>query len=102
MRFDRDSLFARKRARAAAWLTLLSLALVQLSLASHQHDHSIGDIAESCHACAQLERFDDAASDVAPAAVPAAATRSTLPLLPPVDISLAQTHQFDARGPPRI
>lgn len=62
MKFDRDILFARKRLRASAWLTLLSLALVQLSLASHQFDHHATELAESCEVCVQLERLDDAAS----------------------------------------
>ncbi len=62
MKFDRDILFARKRLRASAWLTLLSLALVQLSLASHQFDHHATDLVESCEVCVQLERLDDAAS----------------------------------------
>ena len=62
MRFDRDILFARKRLRASAWLTLLSLALVQLSLASHQFDHAATDLVDHCEVCVQLERLDDAAS----------------------------------------
>jgi hypothetical protein len=62
VKFDRDILFARKRLRASAWLTLLSLALVQLSLASHQFDHHAADLVEKCEICVQLERLDDAAS----------------------------------------
>ena len=62
MRFDRDILFARKRVRASAWLTLLSLALVQLSLASHQFDHAATELVDHCEVCVQLERLDDAAS----------------------------------------
>ena len=62
MRFDRDILYARKRLRAAAWLSLLSLALVQLSLASHQFDHHATNLGENCEICVQLERLDDATS----------------------------------------
>ena len=62
MKTDRDIPIARKRLRASAWLTLLSLGLVQLSLAGHQFDHHATDLVEDCEICVQLERLDDAAS----------------------------------------
>ena len=62
VKFDRNILFARKRLRASAWLSLLSVALVQLSLASHQFDHAATELVDSCEICVQLERLDDAAS----------------------------------------
>jgi hypothetical protein len=62
VKFDRNILFARKRLRASAWLSLLSVALVQLSLASHQFDHAATELVDSCETCVQLERLDDAAT----------------------------------------
>ena len=80
MRFDRDKLFARKRLRAAAWLTLLSLALVQLSLATHQFDHAATDLADHCEVCVQLDRLDDSATGDPLCAISVAASYGDLAL----------------------
>ena len=40
-------------------LLVLLLAWSQVSLAAHQFEHSIDDVAESCNVCLQFERYDD-------------------------------------------
>ena len=102
VRFDRDNLFARRRAQAAGWLALLSLALVQLSLASHQFDHPAGDIAESCHICVQLERFEDATSDHSPHPGIADYNLAAEPHYPAVTATRSVVRSFDSRAPPSI
>jgi hypothetical protein len=59
--------------RGAAWLALVSLAWLQLTLASHQFDHVAEYFADSCHVCFQLDRIDDAVVDVAVLPPPAPA-----------------------------
>ena len=39
---------------------VLLLACSQVSLAAHQFEHSIDEVAESCNVCLQFERYDDA------------------------------------------
>lgn len=48
------------RPRIVATAGLLALALMQVSIASHQFEHLADDLAEACLACAQYERLDDA------------------------------------------
>lgn len=52
----------RQQLKNAAPLRLLVLLLAcsQVSLAAHQFEHSIDDVAESCNVCLQFERYDDA------------------------------------------
>ena len=40
-------------------LLVVLLAWSQVSLAAHQFEHSIDDVAESCNVCLQFERYDD-------------------------------------------
>ena len=100
MRFDRDILFARKRVRASAWLTLLSLALVQLSLASHQFDHAATELVDHCEVCVQLERLDDAASGhVLPSLAVLPAPELELPA-PDSNTAAVEAYAYRPRAPP--
>lgn len=51
------------RLRKASWFALLSLAWLQVSLASHQFDHVAVYSTDTCHVCVQLDRIDDVAAD---------------------------------------
>jgi hypothetical protein len=91
-----------RRLRKASWLALVSLAWLQLAVASHQFDHVAGYLDDSCHVCVQLDRTDDAGVDHA-----AAITAEVVPAIRPVyfDDDLApRTFQrpYYSRAPPRI
>ena len=100
VRFDRDILFARKRLRASAWLTLMSRALVQLSLASHQFDHAATDLADHCEVCVQLERLDDAASGAALPTVALVPARDPNTRAAVIAVNPSRPGAFDPRAPP--
>ena len=100
MRFDRDKLFATRRLRASAWLTLLSLALVQLSLASHRFDHAATDLVDNCDVCVQLERLDDAASGHIPPDVAIAAAYESVPHSVDSVSELPRVYAYRPRAPP--
>lgn len=55
-------------------LLVVLLAWSQVSLAAHQFEHSIDDVAESCNVCLLFERYDDVVTIAeCQASVPAAA-----------------------------
>jgi hypothetical protein len=88
------------RLRKASWLALLSLAWLQLSLASHQFDHVVTYLADTCHVCVQLDRADDVAADqpmavAVPFGAPVYAERLTVNVADAADV-----RQFDPRAPP--
>ena len=100
VRFDRDMPLARKRLRASAWLTLLSLALVQLSLASHQFDHAATDLTDHCEVCVKLERLDDAAPGNALPTVALVPARGPSICAAVIAVNPSRVGAFDPRGPP--
>jgi hypothetical protein len=90
------------RLRKASWLALLSLAWLQVSLASHQFDHVAAYPADTCHVCVQLDRIDDVVVDQADShAVPfgryAEPRRS-----PAVVVATALVRHFESRAPPAL
>ena len=102
MRFDRDTEYAKRRLKAGSWLALLSLALLQFSLASHQYDHAADHLAESCDVCVQLERLDDSASGHAKPPVEPAAPRAHEPGLPGKEIGTVPVRPYLSRAPPQL
>ena len=87
------------RPRIVATAGLLALALMQVSIASHQFEHLAGDITDVCLACAQFERLDDvvveSASDPLPA-VSHAAPRAEFP----EPAEFRQSSLYAIRAPP--
>ena len=55
----KNKLFNPTRLGRVSWVALLALAWMQVAIASHQSEHALGSLAESCHVCVQLERLDD-------------------------------------------
>lgn len=55
--------FAIQRVRAFA--VLLALVVLQVSYATHQFEHSVGDITNVCGVCLQLDRVDDVIASTA-------------------------------------
>ncbi|MDG2376085.1 MAG: hypothetical protein P8M18_07015 [Woeseiaceae bacterium] len=86
----------------ATWLSMLMLAWLQLTMASHQFDHVADYFSDSCHVCAQLDRVDEGVYDHAAQALvfdisavsPVVHFRGVTPQ--------ALDRQFDARAPPRL
>ena len=44
---------------ATAYLALFTLAVLQLGIALHHHEHEATELASDCVACVQHEQFDD-------------------------------------------
>lgn len=91
-----------RRLRKASWLALVSLAWLQLMLASHQFDHVAEYVDDSCHVCVQLDRVDDAAVDHA-SLLTANLSRADQPV--PAETGLVSggsQRGFQSRAPPRI
>ena len=91
-----------KRLRRVSWLALLSLAWLQVSLASHQFDHVAEYSADTCHVCVQLDRIDDLAIDQPEGvSVPfgryAEPRRSPAAVVDPVFV-----RHFQSRAPPAL
>ena len=87
--------------RRATWLAILPIALLQLTIATHQFDH-VADYDEgTCNVCAQLDRIDTAVDHSAESVS-----------LPPNDIVRAATpvdstagnraRNYDSRAPPKV
>ena len=102
MTYKSNNMADTRRLRKASWLALVSLAWLQLTLASHQFDHVAEYFDDSCHVCVQLDRVDDVAVDHA---VPVAAIidRATSQAFigagqVPADVQPG----FRSRAPPRI
>ena len=102
MRLHCDTVIGRRRLRAAACLTMLSLALLQLSLASHQFDHPAGDLAEFCEICVKLERLDDATTWTAPQDVNAVEEPVFETIRPAVAVETSPVRPYRSRAPPKI
>ena len=102
MTTTRDKLADTRRLQQVTWLALVSLAWLQLTLASHQFDHVGTYFDDSCHLCVQLERVGDVAVD-APETATVTAARFAEPT-PPLSslVGRAAERGFDARAPPAL
>ena len=90
-----------RRLRKASWLALVSLAWLQLMLASHPFDHVAEYFDDSCHVCVQLDRTDDVAVDhVAPVATSVAHADLTVHREAGL-VPSAFERGFQSRAPPR-
>ena len=96
-----DNLATLFRRRRIAWLALLPIALLQLTIVVHQFDHVADYVEESCHVCVQLDRVD--------VAVDQAAERALLPLVdilwsqaPLASVTREILRNFDSRAPPGL
>ena len=102
MTYKSNNMADTRRLRKASWLALVSLAWLQLTLASHQFDHVAEYFDDSCHVCVQLDRVDDVAVDHA-VTVATIIDRATSAAFTdagqiPADIQSG----FRSRAPPRI
>lgn len=51
---------AAPRRGRLVYVVLLALAWLQLSYASHQFEHAVGDVTDSCAVCSHFERLEHA------------------------------------------
>ena len=95
-------LISPRRVHRATWLSLLTLAWLQLTMASHQYDHVADYFSDSCHVCAQLDRVNEVVHDHVSQAL-AFDMSAVLPAFDSRGVT-PQTldRQFDARAPPRL
>jgi hypothetical protein len=97
-----DNSFDRRWLRRTTWLALVSLAWLQVTLASHQLQHVAVSFADTCDVCVQLDRTDDvAAGQPAPVATTsdAAAPEGHLPT---AAVRPKTPRHFDSRAPPHL
>jgi hypothetical protein len=81
---------------------LLSVALLQLTIAAHQFEHSAAYVDDSCHVCIQLDRIDDAVyGDTAPVAATATVYGGDWQLKAGL-VSRTFIRGFDSRAPPSL
>jgi siderophore synthetase component len=88
-----------ERPRLAAYAALLALALFQLGFATHQADHAVTELGETCAACAH---YNDADAALAPAE-PAPLLLQADPFVPaPPALARAVTALYSSpiRAPP--
>ena len=99
---NNDKWSIRNPVRGATWLALVSLAWLQLTLASHQFDHVAEYFADTCHVCVQLDRTDDVA--VGQTAQVATTSDAAAPEghLPTAAVRPKTPRHFDSRAPPHL
>ena len=102
MLYKNNNPFDQKTLRRASWLALLSLAWLQLTLASHQFNHVAAYFADSCHVCVQLDRIDDAVAEQ-PASVDGAPENADAPRQVARHLTARPVvRHFHSRAPPLI
>jgi hypothetical protein len=87
--------------RACALSALLGLALLQLSLASHQFQHQGNDLLEVCGICMQLDRMDDSLAPAGPVLL-AATTASPWAVEWLQRAPSAPANYYQSRAPPAV
>jgi len=91
-----------RRLRKASWLALALLALLQITLVSHQFDHVAAYLGDTCQVCVQLDRVGDTAVDQ-PESLPASSGRHVETRRPIAAVaSTPVVRHFDSRAPPAI
>ena len=91
-----------ERPRGALRFALLSVALLQLSIAVHKFEHVVEYVDDSCQLCVQLDRLGDAVADYSmPTAIQA------IPGIPswqePTStVVRASIFGFHSRAPPQL
>lgn len=91
--------FPIDRERFLAAIGLLALLCVQVSIASHQFEHTSEDIAKSCRICVQQDKADDVPLHqvVEYASFGAGASISVFEL---TENGIARLSSYNARAPP--
>ena len=97
-----NSVFTPKRMRRASWLALLALAWLQVSLASHQLEHEVTSVSDSCHVCVQFERLDDVAAHQPAIATAVPHISALAPLPEAVGHRQTVARVFNSRAPPQL
>ena len=88
--------------RRGAWLGLLALACLQLTLAGHQFAHAAETVDKSCRVCVQLDRLDDVAADHQAAATEPGSTFCESAGHDDVVGSQIAVRGYDSRAPPLL
>jgi hypothetical protein len=84
-----------------AWVALLPIAWLQLTLAVHQFNHVADYVDDSCHVCVQLDRMD-ASADQAAREAPLQLISAVLPAAPSDTVRRFLVRNFDSRAPPGL
>lgn len=87
------------RPKPSVVLAVLLLAVLQLTTATHQFDHTANELGEVCAVCLQLERLDDidAADSIESAFV---GPESTATELTPILTVVSRHYSSQPRAPP--
>lgn len=89
----------RMRTQVLASVGLFAVAILQVSIASHQFEHLADDSTQYCRVCVQLDRLDDC---VSPSTAPDPVVHA--PVSPSVNDAIpavaSATARFHARAPP--
>lgn len=99
---NNDNWSARNPVRGATWLALVSLAWLQLTLASHQFDHVAEYFADTCHVCVQLDRTDDTAADTQAVPLPVLAAQVGPATIASSDVDTPFASAYRSRAPPLL
>ena len=94
-------LFSPFRLRKAAWLALVALAFLQLSIAGHQFDHSLSSVTDTCDLCVQLDRMDDGMAGHAASQFTYFGVPTQIPLVSTLTVDDVCVHGFNPRAPPQ-
>ncbi|MDX1509383.1 MAG: hypothetical protein R3358_13940 [Woeseiaceae bacterium] len=97
-----DSLDIRhyRRPGAFAWVALCALAMLQLAAATHDSQHSLGDITDACATCVQLDSGGNALHAVVDTPAAPSLTADVTPLLSRISDRRPAT-SLRTRAPPR-
>ena len=96
-----ESNISRLRTWRIALAAVLAFAGSQLALASHQFEHDLGSLDESCVVCIQIEQFDQATSAVHASSMPVLIRVAASPgceLL----VATASRTSYSTRAPPLL
>jgi hypothetical protein len=88
-----------RRARPAAYVVFFALLFLQVGYASHQHDHAIGELTDSCEVCAQADQSDGVAVAPQTAEIPRVAQAAPVVAISRIAAS-RQVSRYQARAPP--
>ena len=99
MAFKNNNIGASSLRRRAAWIALLPIGLLQLTIAVHQFEHIADYVDGPCDVCVQLDRID-AAVDHATDTAPVQSIDFVARVRPAVAPHRGAVRNFDSRAPP--
>ena len=83
------------------YVVLLALAWLQVSFASHQFEHAVGDLSDSCAVCSHFDRLEHSvAPDIGLPELPATSPLFVSRLSASADAKIVRA--FFPRGPPLV